>query len=294
MYNKHLDAFLTVCETGSFSAAAEKQFISRTALLQQVNLLEEHVGLRLFVRHSKGVTLTPAGELFLAEAQKIVRISQRTLHRCQAIQNAEPVRIGTLPNFSPAILPEICRVFSARYPEHPVQFVEYQLDEYFQRFQENRFDITTEYLSGYIYEHPDYRILKLLEDRHCCGVPQNHPLAKKSVISAEDLTGQSIVMYNRGITRADDRLRDYLLRHVADIDIIGIDAYSRSLPLKCELASQIMIYYSMYWENFDPLVKIPLSNEMDFPIDIGLGYKVDSSPAVEKFIAVAKNVYKTV
>ena len=138
---------------------------------------------------------------------------------------------------------------------------------------------------------PGCRILKLLEDRHCCGVPQNHPLAEKPIITAEDLTGQRIVMYNRSITRADDQLRDYLLRHVADIDIIGIDAYSRSLPLKCELASQIMIYYSMYWENFDPLVKVPLSKEMDFPIDIGLGDKMDSSPAVEKCIVVAKETF---
>lgn len=78
---------------------------------------------------------------------------------------------------------------------------------------------------------------------------------------------------------------------MADIDGIGIDAYSRSLPLKRELASQRMICYSTYWENAGPLVKIPLSKEMDFPIDVGLGCKVDSSPAVAKFIAAAKEAF---
>lgn len=291
VHDKHLESFIIVAETGSFSAAADKLYISRTALIQQINLLEERVGVRLLLRHSKGVTLTAAGKYFIMEAKKIVRISQRTLQRCQAMQQNNKVRIGTLPNFAPAILPDICRQFRKIHPEHEVQFVEYHLEEYFQRFQENMFDITTEYLSGYIFDHPDYRILKLLEDKHCCGVPRNHPLSEKSLITTEDLAGQSIVMYARGITRADDKLRDHLLRHVLDIDIIDINTYDRALPLKCELSNHILIYYSMYWENFAPLITVPLEIGISFPIDIGLGYKADSSPAVGDFISVAKSVY---
>lgn len=293
MYDKHLESFIVVAETGSFSAAAEKLYISRTALIQQINLLEERVNIRLFVRHSKGVTLTSAGKLFFTEAKKIVRIAQRTLQRCHAMQEANIVRIGTLPNFAPEILPEICRLFSSKYPEYSILFIEYPLEEYFQRFQENLFDITTEYISGYIYNHPDYRILKLMEDKHCCGIPRGHPLAQKTIITVDDLAGQSIVMYARGITRADDQLRDYLMLHVSDIDIIDIPAYSSSLPLKCELSSYILIYYSMYWKNFESLVTVPLEIGIEFPIDIGLGYKVESLPAVEKFISVAKEAYPT-
>lgn len=59
MYNRHLDSFLSVAETGSFSKAAEASHISRTALIQQINLLEEHVSFPLFVRTSKGARLTP-------------------------------------------------------------------------------------------------------------------------------------------------------------------------------------------------------------------------------------------
>lgn len=291
MYDKHIDSFIAIAETGSFSAAARQLYISRTALIQQLNLLEKDVGVRLFTRHSKGVTLTPAGRYFLTAAQKIIRISRQTLRRCHAMQESTTVRIGTLPNFEAVILPEICRRFTAAYPEYSIQFVEYPLDEYFRRFQENAFDITTEYLSGYIFDDPDYQNVKLLEDTHCCGVPRNHPLAAKDSITAADLSGQSVVMYAHGITRADDRLRNYLLRHVPDIDIIDVAAYDRSLPLKCELSGLIMIYYSMYWENFDRLRMIPLDTAIDVPIDIGLGYKTGATPAVESFIAVARELY---
>lgn len=41
MYNRHLDSFIIIAESGSFSSAAEKLFVSRTALIQQINLLEK-------------------------------------------------------------------------------------------------------------------------------------------------------------------------------------------------------------------------------------------------------------
>ena len=107
------------------------------------------------------------------------------------------------------------------------------------------------------------------------------------------MQGQSIVMYSHGITYADDCLREYLLQNVSGIDIIDITTYNRSLPLKCELSSFILIYYSMYWENFSPLKTIPLKLKKVFPIDIGLGYKVNCSLAVEKFIDEAKAIYNS-
>jgi len=288
MHTKHLESFIATAESGSFSTAAEKLFVSRTALIQQINLLEQRVGVTLLHRHSKGVSLTPAGAYFLTEAKKIVRISQRTTQRCRDMQEKDTVRIGALPNFAPFIMTEICRQFSARYPNVNIKFIEYPLEEYFQRFQEDKFDITTDYLAGYIYDHPDYRVLKLMEDKHCCGVPKGHPLADRTVITAKDLVGQSIVMYPRGITKADDRLRDYLLKHIPDVDIIDTVSYDRNLPLKCELSSYILIYYSSYAENFAPLVTIPLGFDIEFPIDLGIGYKADAPLTVQQFIAVAR------
>ena len=70
MYDKHLDSFIVIAESGSFSSAADKLFISRTALIQQINLLEKELGFQLFNRHNKGVCLTPSGEYFYQEAKK--------------------------------------------------------------------------------------------------------------------------------------------------------------------------------------------------------------------------------
>ena len=53
-YDRHLDSFIVIAESGSFSSAADKLFVSRTALIQQMNLLEKDLGFQLFDRHNKG------------------------------------------------------------------------------------------------------------------------------------------------------------------------------------------------------------------------------------------------
>lgn len=291
MYNKHLDSFIAIAEAGSFSAAADRLFISRTALIQQINLLEKDLGFQVFDRHSKGVTLTETGRYFYGEAKKIVRLSRKALARCRAMEEtpAECIRIGTLPNFTAVLLPKLCRRFTERYPNIKLHFIEYPLERYFAHFANNQFDITTEYMSGYVFEEPDYRFIKLMEDRHCCGVSPRHPLARQKKLTLQDLRGQKVMIYARGITRADDRLRDYLTETVPDIECIDIKQYNSSLPLKCELEGLVLIYYSMYWESFPTLVTLPLS--IDFPIDIGLGYKADCNASVRQFIALAQELF---
>ncbi|MBR0164332.1 MAG: LysR family transcriptional regulator [Lachnospiraceae bacterium] len=288
MYNKHLESFIKVAETGSFSAAAEQMFISRAALIQQINLLEEHTGIQLFVRHSKGVNLTLAGEHFLTAAKSMIYVSNRTIQRCQEMQGSRSVRIGMLPNIAPHFLPNICREFSSLYPDIQVQFVEFPLERYFRSFQERKFDITMEFTLGFIYDTPGSAGLLLAHDVHCLGIPPEHPFAKKEYITEKDLAGSSIVMFPQGTSRADNALREHLIRHVKNVNIIDTVSYDRSLPLKCELSGWFLVYYARYPENFLPLVPVPLRLSVDIPIDIGLGYHADPPSSVRLFLDVAK------
>lgn len=291
MYDKHLHSFVAIAEAGSFSAAAERLYVSRTALIQQTNLLEKELELHLFERHSKGVTLTPVGRYFYEEAKRLIQQSNQILLRCKAMEEKQQqtIRIGALPNFTAVLLPKICRRFRERYPKMHLHFTEYPLEQYFANFENNAFDITTEYMSGYVFEQADYQFAKLMEDRHCCGVSPSHPLARRKALAIRDLQGQRLMLYAQGITRADDRLRAHLHETLPDATLIDIQQYSSALPLKCELEHSILIYYSMYWESFPTLVTLPL--DVDFPIDIGLGYKTESNTAVRQFVALAQEMF---
>lgn len=58
MYNKYLEIFIQVADTGSFSKAGEKLFMSPTAVMKQMNLMESELGLSLLNRTNHGITLT--------------------------------------------------------------------------------------------------------------------------------------------------------------------------------------------------------------------------------------------
>ena len=97
MYNKQLDTFIQVADQGSFSKAAEVLYISPTAVLKQINLLENDLGFPLFVRTNRGIFLTEAGKSLYKDAKYIIRYSRDSINRAKnAMKKSEQViRIGT-------------------------------------------------------------------------------------------------------------------------------------------------------------------------------------------------------
>lgn len=68
--------FLAIAETGSFKAAAERLFVTQSAISMRVKALEEALGRRLFVRSKSGAELTPAGDQFQRHAVALLRVWQ--------------------------------------------------------------------------------------------------------------------------------------------------------------------------------------------------------------------------
>ena len=68
----NINSFVRVAEAGSFNKAAEELHLTSTALIKQINLLESDLGLRLFERTHRGLTLTKAGESLLRDAKYIM------------------------------------------------------------------------------------------------------------------------------------------------------------------------------------------------------------------------------
>ena len=99
MYNPQLDTFLCVAESGSFNKAAEKLYISPPAVIKQINLLEESLGLQLFVRTHRGLVLTEAGKSLVQDARYIIQYCKDSVTRARnAMQSSGSViRIGTSP-----------------------------------------------------------------------------------------------------------------------------------------------------------------------------------------------------
>lgn len=97
MNHHQLDTFIQVADAGSFSKAAEALFISPTAVMKQINLLEGSLGVQLFARTPRGLTLTNGGKSYYQDAKYMIQYAKDAQTRAHnATQsNDNVIRIGT-------------------------------------------------------------------------------------------------------------------------------------------------------------------------------------------------------
>ena len=99
MYNPQLETFLRVADAGSFNKASEELFITPTAVIKQINLLEDSLGVKLFDRTHRGLNLTKAGKSLYQDAKYIISYCRESVTRAKnAMQeDTSVIRIGTSP-----------------------------------------------------------------------------------------------------------------------------------------------------------------------------------------------------
>ena len=93
MDNQNLKAFITVAEVGSFSEAADRLYLTQSAISKRIALLEQQIGKRLFDRIARQVSLTEAGNELLPRARRILQEYENAL---QAINDLSGEASGTL------------------------------------------------------------------------------------------------------------------------------------------------------------------------------------------------------
>ena len=120
---RHIRAFLKIAETRNFTRAANDMHLSQSALTVQVQQLEESLGVRLFDRNKRGVTLTAAGKDVFGPLQRLFNDAQTIVEHARDLSSASTgfVTIAALPTVCAGALPELVRSFSETYPGIRVQ-----------------------------------------------------------------------------------------------------------------------------------------------------------------------------
>ena len=114
---RHLEIFKTVVETSSFTKAAEKLFITQSAVSHAIHDLEEMTEAPLFDRLGRKVRITRTGELLLQEAEPILSASKTLRSRLHTLEKAAPIHVAcniTIANF---YLPALLQTFAKAYPQ---------------------------------------------------------------------------------------------------------------------------------------------------------------------------------
>ncbi len=114
-----LQIFMVVAQEGSFSAAADRLYVTQSAVSQHIKELEASLGRQLFQRGRRGVALTPQGDILLGYAREIFALvaqAERALTDVQQLRSGR-VSIGATPGIGIYLAPDWVQRFRARYPQ---------------------------------------------------------------------------------------------------------------------------------------------------------------------------------
>ena len=283
MYNPQLETFLRVADAGSFNKAAEESYITPTAVIKQINLLEESLGVKLFDRSHRGLQLTKAGRSMYQDAKYIIQYCRDSVTRAKnAMQEDENIiRIGS------------SRV-QALHPDIKFQIVP------FENTPENAREILANLgknidIVGGIFDETMLHLrgcagLELTRGRFCCAVSIHHRLADKDKLQVSDLYGENLLLMHRGWSHYVDQLRDDLWQHHPQIHIVDFDFYSMDVFNRCENTNDVLLAIPG-WANVHPLLKV-IPVEWEHNIPYGILHSPEPTPTVRRFLDAAKAVRK--
>jgi len=224
---QQLEALIALVESGSFTKAAGRFFLSQPSLTKQIQNLEEAAGARLVNRASTGISLTPEGQILYDYARRIVRLREDAKERIGRLKEQESGHIYLCASTIPAtyILPRLLGLLKQTYPDMQVHIQTHDSEETLQNVLNNQSEL------GFIGKEPTNKKLvveRLWKDRLVLAVPVSNPLAKRKVVTVEELAKIPFVVRETG-SATRDIVEEWLQKH------FGIDL--SHFNVVCEMGS---------------------------------------------------------
>jgi DNA-binding transcriptional LysR family regulator len=210
---RHLRYFLAVSEELHFRRAAERLHIAQPPLSQAIRRLEDGLGVRLLERTSRAVAPTEAGQVFAAEARKVLASLERAVAEARRIGGvpARP-RMGCVTHLPMAQLQRFLDRLHRRDPHIQPEVMHLVTVEQLRRLRAGQLELGILY---YVedFEFDGIEVEPLFEGTEMVAlVPEGHPAAAKERVSPDDLAGEELVLFSRRVNRA---LHDWLVERIA-------------------------------------------------------------------------------
>lgn len=296
MYNPQLETFLRVADAGSFNKAAEAAYITPTAVIKQINLLEADLGVKLFERTHRGLKLTKAGVSLYNDSKYIIQYCRDSVVRAKnAMQEDENIiRIGTSPMTPAQILVELWPKIHELCPEIKFQLIPFEntlenAKEILKNLGRN-IDVVAGIFDDTMLNLRQCAGFEISRQPLCCAVSVHHRLAGKNRLSVQDLYGENLMMMERDWSHYVDQLRDDIWQNHRQIRIVDFDFYSVDVFNRCENSNDILIAVQA-WENVHPLLKV-IPVEWEYSIPYGLLHSKAPSETVRRFLAALQSVVR--
>ena len=191
---RHLRYFVAVAEELHFGRAALRLHLAQPPLSQQIRKLEEILGYQLFLRTSRAVKLTSAGEVFLERARRTLRNVQEDMEEARSVGRGEEgfLRVGFIGSAMLTALPAMLGRYRRLYPKVNLQLNESHTSIVVQKLLKGELD------AGFLRDGghaPGLEIERLFSEPFIAVLPKKHPLAQHKTISARALRDEPFVLF---------------------------------------------------------------------------------------------------
>src|SRR4051794_9816842 len=196
---RQLRYFCAVAETASFSRAANKTHVSQPSLSQQIQKLEQELGVRLFDRLGRSVRLTEPGRAFLPRARNIlheIEEASSNIHETATIIGGS-VSLGVIPTVAPYFLPRRLAVFSKKYPNVRVTVVEEITALLLEALRSGGVDVAMLALPLPARSH-EFLSFPVVTEKLFAVLPKRHALARQPQVALDDLRDEPFLLLRDG------------------------------------------------------------------------------------------------
>lgn len=197
MNYEELKTFIKLCEVKNFTKTAELLNMSQPTVSVHIKNLESEFQSQLFHRIRKQLSLTPSGEILLDRAKQMTQLydqaKQSILEHHEMIQGE--LKIGATFTIGEYILPALLSELKQNYPTLSFQITIGNTEEIVRAVKLLQVDLGL--IEGSSHEK-EIIVVPFMEDRLAIVAPANHPLAKKKIITIQDLQYQSWILREVG------------------------------------------------------------------------------------------------
>ena len=218
-----LKIFCDAAEHGSFTKAAQLNFITQPAVTKNIKELEADLGISLFERKNARVTLTQAGSVYYKQALHILSLYDEAKFKVEELKGefSGELKIGASTTIGQYVLPEVLAAFNAKYPQVNISMENANTEEIEKSVQEGKVSL------GFIEGQSNKVSLKyevVQKDELVAVVSALNPLASRDEISIADLIQQNIVLRETG-SGSLDIILDYLKRSKVKVSELRVKAH---------------------------------------------------------------------
>lgn len=207
MHIETLKVFCDLAETGSFSLAASKNFITQSAVSQQIRSLEERYSRELVERSKGHIRLTPAGEVLYQAGKEIIQKYREIEDSLQTLSHsvAGTVRVATVYSVGLYELSSPLKKYLRTFPDVNIHLEYTRANKIYEEVIRGDMDLG---IVAYPSKRPQILITPFREDRLVLVCAPQHPFAEFHRFSIKRLNGEKFVGFERDVPtrRALDRI----------------------------------------------------------------------------------------